>query len=45
MLQMSNASSNSSLLQNLATEQQHANSDFGNRSWALNLAVGAAYSF
>ncbi len=45
MLQMSNASGNSSLLENLATEQQHANSDFGNRSWALNLAVGAAYSF
>lgn len=44
-LEMANTNGNSSLQQNLAAEQQHANSDFGNRSWLLNVGIGAAYTF
>ncbi len=44
-LEMANTNGNSGLQQNLAAEQQHANSDFGSSSFILKLAVGAAYSF
>jgi hypothetical protein len=45
LLEMSNANGNSSLQQDLAAEQQRANSDYGTRSWILNAGIGAAYTF